>query len=204
LRCHDWIIIARNRSPANGSDVAPHQDDDTRRLVLLRHAKSSWQEAEIDDHERPLNRRGKQAGDLLAAYFATRDGPELILCSSARRTRETLDRIRPAFASPPEILIEDGLYLASAASLLMRIAKVPDPVRHPLVIAHNPGTHELADRLAAHSAQKLRARLSGKFPTGAAASYRIVGPWRGIAHASVFLTEFVTPADLSDEVENED
>ncbi len=184
--------------------MARHQDDDTRRLVLLRHAKSSWQTADIEDHDRPLNRRGERAGTLLAAYFATRGGFELILCSSARRTQQTLDRIRPAFSPSPEILIEDGLYLASAATLLKRIIAVPDEVRNLLVIAHNPGTQELAERLAAHSTPKLRARLSGKFPTGAAASYRIAGPWRGMTDASIFLTELVTPADLSDEVDNDD
>src|SRR5271154_5919782 len=116
-----------------GSDVARNQDDDTRddgtqddgtrRLVLLRHAKSSWQDSGVDDHERKLNRRGEQAGALLQAYFATRDTPDLILCSSARRTQQTLERIRPAFPCPPEILIEDGLYLASAAALLKRITQ---------------------------------------------------------------------------------
>jgi phosphohistidine phosphatase len=184
--------------------VAGHQDDDTRRLVLLRHAKSSWQDAGTEDHERKLNRRGEQAADLLAAYFATRGSPDLILCSSARRTQQTLAHLRPAYPSPPDTLIEDGLYLASAAALLKRITQVPDTVRHLLVIAHNPGTQELAERLAAHSAPKLRARLSAKFPTGAAASYRIAGPWQGLAHATAVLTGFVTPADLSDEVENDD
>lgn len=184
--------------------MAQHQDDDTSRLVLLRHAKSSWQAAELDDHERPLNQRGERAGQLLASYFATRDRPDLILCSSARRAQQTLDRLRPAFARPPETLIENGLYLASAAALLERIGRVPDDVRNLLVIGHNPGLHELADRLAARSAHRLRSRLKGKFPTGAAATYRIAGPWRGIAHGSATLTELVTPADLSGDGENED
>jgi phosphohistidine phosphatase len=184
--------------------VARHPHDDTRRLVLLRHAKSSWQSPEIEDHERPLNRRGEHAGALLGAYFAKHEAFDLVLCSSARRTRQTLDRIRPALSPPPEILIEDGLYLASAAALLKRIMAVPDEVRNLLLIGHNPGMQELAERLAARSAHKLRTRLSAKFPTAAAASYRITGPWRGVAEAAISLTEFVTPADLSDEIDNDD
>ena len=184
--------------------MARHQDDDTRRLVLLRHAKSSWQSGETEDHDRPLNRRGERAGALLAAYFATREGFDLILCSSARRTQQTLEHIRPALSPLPQILIEDGLYLAGAALLLKRITTVPDKVRNLLLIAHNPGTQELAERLAAHSPSKLRARLSGKFPTGAVASYRITGPWRSLPDAGVTLAEYVTPADLSDEGDHDD
>ena len=81
---------------------------------------------------------------------------------------------------------------------------MPDAIGNLLVIAHNPGLHELADRLAAHSAQRLRRRLSGKFPTGAAATYRIAGPWRGIVHGAATLTELVTPTDLSGEGESDD
>jgi phosphohistidine phosphatase len=175
-----------------------------RRLVLLRHAKSSWADSDIDDHQRPLNTRGRHAARLLAGHFAGQTPPDLILCSSAVRTRQTLEPIAAALAHPPLILIEDALYLAGAAALRKRIAHIPDDIGSVVVIGHNPGIHELAEVLAAHSPRTLRARLSGKFSTGAAAFYRFEGSWAGIAHAAIMLTDFVTPADLSPEAQDED
>lgn len=174
-----------------------HKKDQARQLVLLRHAKSSWEASGLNDHERPLNARGERASRLLETHFASRDRPDLILCSSALRTRQTFDQIKSAFPKAPRVSIEDSLYLASSAGLLKRIEEVPDEVGFLLLIGHNPGIHELAETLAAHSPRKQRTRIAAKFPTGAAASYRFTGPWRGIAHAPIVLTDFVTPADLS-------
>jgi phosphohistidine phosphatase len=179
-------------------------DADDRRLSLLRHAKSSWDNAKLGDHERPLDKRGRAAGGLLAAHFATLPPPALVLCSSALRTRQTLAHILPSFAAPPRIVIEEGLYLASAVALCSRIAAVGDDVASLLVIGHNPGLHDLAGALAETSPPALRARIAGKFPTGALATYRIAGPWRAIAAVPIALTGYVTPADLADSFEDSD
>ena len=120
------------------------------------------------------------------------------------RTRQTLEPIIAALPHPPRISVEDGLYLASAAALRKRIAGIADDVGSVVVIGHNPGIHELAIALAAHSQRTLRARLSAKFPTGAAAAFRFEGSWAGIAHAAVALTDFVSPADLSPEAQDDD
>jgi phosphohistidine phosphatase len=173
-------------------------------LMLLRHAKSSWNDAKLGDHERPLDKRGHAAGRLLAAHFATLQPPALVLCSSALRTRQTLEHIRPAFATPPQILVEDGLYLASALALRNRIAEVPDAVESVLVIGHNPGLHELALVLGAGAPPRLTARLAGKFPTGALTSFRLAGPWGAILAAPIELVAYVTPADLAAAYEDSD
>jgi phosphohistidine phosphatase len=164
--------------------------------VLLRHAKSSWGDSSLGDHERPLNARGHHAGRLLAGFFARSEAPDLVLCSDALRTRQTFEHINAGFSRPPRALFERALYLADAATLLSRIARVPDEIRNLLVIAHNPGMHELAVALAAKSPKRVRGVLDHKYPTGAVARYRLAGAWHDIGHTPLVLIQFTVPADL--------
>jgi phosphohistidine phosphatase len=180
------------------------KEENARILQLLRHAKSSWRDGDLADRERPLNARGHRAGRLLAAHFAREARPDLVLCSSARRTRETFEHIADAYAAPPPVLTEDGLYLADAQAIMRRIEAVPDSVATLLVIGHNPGLHELAAMLARHGARRDRTRLADKFPTGALASFRLAGRWEDIAHASLALIGYVTPGDLGGAGEHDD
>ncbi|MBV9523957.1 MAG: histidine phosphatase family protein [Alphaproteobacteria bacterium] len=167
-----------------------------RSLTLLRHAKSSWEDGSIGDHERPLNARGRHAGRLIAALLAQRETPDLVLCSDALRTRQTFEHVSAGLSGRVRVLYERDLYLADAETLLRRIAAVPNEVRRLLVIGHNPGMHELAASLAAMTPKGARGALDTKFPTGAVARYRFAGPWRDIRDAALVLTEFTTPADL--------
>ncbi len=179
-------------------------DDAPRVLQLLRHAKSSWRKGNLADRERPLNRRGHHAGRLLAAHLARQTPPNLVLCSSALRTRETFEHIATAYPIRPRLAVEEGLYLATPRALIERIELVPDEVTTLMVIGHNPGLHELAAALARHGSKIDRARLAAKFPTGALASYRLAGPWRDIAHAPIALTSYIVPSDLDSEADDPD
>src|ERR1700730_9963575 len=101
-----------------GSQMAPPNQ-----LFVLRHAKSSWDEPGLDDHERPLAPRGRRATNLIAKYLASAQiEPALVLCSSARRTRETLDAVTPGGV----VAIEPDLYSADASAILERLRRVPD------------------------------------------------------------------------------
>ena len=113
-----------------------------RQLLLLRHAKSSWDDPKLPDRDRPLNARGRRAA--AAMRTAMRD---LVLVSPARRTLETLEALEPWDETP---LIEtlESLYLGSASQLLSVLHGVGEVVRSVLVIGHNPGLHELAQMLA--------------------------------------------------------
>lgn len=172
------------------------KEETPRLLHLLRHAKSSWREAGLDDRDRPLNPRGHRAGQLLGALLARQPLPDLVLCSSALRTRETFEHLVHAYGRSPLVSIEDGLYLATARILLERIETVEDDVGTLLVIGHNPGLHELAVALARHGSRHDRARLAAKFPTGGLASFRLAGPWHAIGHAPIALVSYVVPSDL--------
>jgi phosphohistidine phosphatase len=148
------------------------------RLYLLRHAKSSWDEPGLADHDRPLARRGKRAADAMGRYMREHGiEPEVVLCSSATRTRQTLERL-----GLPDARIEPELYGADAATLR---ALIPD-ASSAMLIGHNPGMQDLALSLA-RSGAKL-GELAEKFPTGALATIEL---------DTGELVDFVRPRDLA-------
>jgi phosphohistidine phosphatase len=163
-------------------------------LYLLRHAKSSWDDPSLADGERPLAPRGRRDGKRIAEHLRRLEiEPELVLCSSARRTRDTLELVRQAIGGAT-VLVEDELYGASAGELLERIRLVPDEVASVMVIGHNPGLEQLA--LALASAGEELERLGEKFPTGALATLELADQWDRVAPAGATLTAYVVPKQL--------
>lgn len=118
-----------------------------RRLILTRHAKSSWDDPLMEDHDRPLNARGNAAARELGDFLASRGlEPEEVLCSTAKRTRETWDRVAGAvIETRPEVHYLDALYHASADTMLEVLKTATQPC--VMMIGHNPGIAELAARL---------------------------------------------------------
>lgn len=168
-------------------------------LLLLRHAKSSWDLANLDDFERSLAGRGLMAAPLMGAYLADHGlRPDLILCSAAVRTRATLDLIMPFFdPAPPALVYEENLYLASASQLLSRLRSVSPRWSKIMMIGHNPGFHDLATALPRDGDPALLAALSHKFPTAALAVITFdTASWGKIAPRTGHLTHFVTPSML--------
>ena len=143
------------------------------RLVLLRHAKSSWDHPGLDDFDRPLNQRGNYAAPMMGQLLASmKFTPDAVLCSPSLRTRETLARIEPFFAKRPIATgFDKTLYLAGANDILARIREIAAPARSALVIGHNPGLHALAASLAATGDAGQLARLEDRFPTAALALF---------------------------------
>ena len=166
-----------------------------KQLFLLRHAKSSWDDPGLVDHDRPLAPRGRRAVRLIAEHLG-REGvtPALVLCSSARRTRETLEGIAPALGEATAVQSEGELYAASGRRLLERLREIEDDVESLMLIGHNPGVEQLALSLAG-GGQKL-ALLRCKYPTGALATLEFSGRWSDLRPGSAELTDFVTPKEL--------
>jgi phosphohistidine phosphatase len=162
-----------------------------KRLLLLRHAKSSWDEAGLADRDRPLAPRGRRAVELIARHLRDEKiSPALVLCSPARRTRETLEGVEPG----GDVKIEDELYGASEADLLERLRDVPEATESVMLIGHNPAIQELALSLAGGGER--RSDVERKFPTGALATLTVPDSWRELAPGSAELVEFVRPKDL--------
>lgn len=169
-----------------------------RQLLLLRHAKSAWDDPDLADHARPLNGRGRLAARLMAAEM-TRLGllPDVVLVSSARRTRQTLDALAPLEGSPI-VQVMDELYLAPWENLLGVLHRVPETVRSVLLIGHNPGLHDLALNLLATHAEPTPAlfRLREGYPTGALCEFAIGAPWQGLTDGGGRMVQFIAPRDL--------
>jgi phosphohistidine phosphatase len=166
-----------------------------RTLLLLRHAKSSWDDATLPDHERPLAPRGIRDAKRIGKHLR-RSGiePGLVLCSSARRTRETLDLVRPALG-PARVEVEDDLYGASAEQLLARLRDLPDEVEAALLIGHNPAVQELVLLLAA-GGPGLR-DVQTKLPTGALATLVVdAASWGALDARSARLVGYIVPRQL--------
>jgi phosphohistidine phosphatase len=162
---------------------------DAKQLLLLRHAKSSWDDPALADHDRPLAPRGLRAAKRIGARLRTDQTPiDLVLCSSARRARETLSLVAP----PGEIEIEDGLYGASAEGLLERLRRVGDDVRSVMLVGHNPAMQDLAIGLLSGADQD----AIGKFPTGALATLTFSGSWRSLAAGRADLVTYLKPREL--------
>lgn len=164
-------------------------------LSLLRHAKSSWDDVDLDDFERPLSKRGATAApEMGRAIRELNLKPDLVLCSSAVRTRATVALVLLELGPPaPEVRYEDGLYLATPKEMLTEIREVESSVNNVLIVGHNPGIHALALELSGAAKREDMAELATKFPTAALASMTFdLQSWRdvnaGLGHLVVFLT----------------
>jgi phosphohistidine phosphatase len=169
-------------------------------LSLLRHAKSSWDDPELDDFDRPLSKRGTKAASEMGQYLAhERLIPDLVLCSGAVRTRATLALLLAEIGPPaPEIRYENALYLATPAAMLTLIQSTDPKRRHVMVIGHNPGLHALALELVGDGERKTVSALARAFPTGALALLTFeAGEWRGVKTAAGRLDRFVVPRRLA-------
>lgn len=168
-------------------------------ILLLRHAKSAWGEPGVSDHDRPLNSRGVRAAELMAEHLLAKAPlPDLILCSTAVRARQTLAPLVERLPPPaPPIALENGLYLASEDVLLNRLRDLPQEVSTVLMIGHNDGMGELAALLAGHGKPTLLAALREKFPTGALATLQAgIADWSKLQAGGTTLAAFTRPREL--------
>jgi phosphohistidine phosphatase len=174
-----------------------------KRLFLLRHAKTVQDSGE-GDHARVLTERGRGDAGLIGHYMDMHGYlPDAVLCSTSVRTRETWDILSGELARMPDPAFTRALYLASAKQMLELIRGVPDEAGSLLVIAHNPGTEELAAKLARKpksdaEVEKLE-QLKNKYSTGGLTVFDFdQKSWKGVGLGEGILLEFVRPKDLRD------
>ena len=172
--------------------------DDTRRLLLLRHAKSAW--PDMADSERPLNDRGRRDAPAMGRWL--RDCgyiPDVVLCSTARRTRDTWALLAGELDAEPAVRYEQRIYEATALSLLHLLREAGGDYRTALLIGHNPGLAELAVGIAQMTdgpAAEPLDRAREKFPTGAVAVLQFKGEWVDLIPGEALMVDFAVPRNV--------
>jgi phosphohistidine phosphatase len=164
----------------------------------MRHGEAANAAPGDGDHERALTETGRQAAAAMARELVERGpAPDLVLCSSARRARETWSAVADELARLPQMTAEEGLYLASAPALVERLLLLTGPDAAVLLIGHNPGLSQLALGLAGGGAAEALAALERGFPAGALAMLEFAdGDWSRLRDGSGKLLWFATPEDL--------
>lgn len=171
-------------------------------LLLLRHAKSSWTDTGLADADRPLTARGKAAAKAMGREIAARGlPPDLVLCSPARRARDTWKIVSGQLKSPPRVVVVDAIYdFGNGGRVISAIAANAGAAKSLLVVGHNPSLERLAARLAISGDAKLRARIALKYPTAALAVIHFkADDWDKIADHGGELQHFIRPKDLAGE-----
>ena len=164
-----------------------------RRLVIMRHAKSDWPPG-VADHDRRLNDRGRREAPLAGAWLREHAlMPDLIVCSSAVRTRQTGELVCAALGdAAPSPQFDDALYGASAPRMLAIINHVPDTVQTLLVVAHMPGVQEFAMQVASHdSDQDAYQRAAEHVSTSSLMVFETLKPWAELDGYDARLVNFV-------------
>lgn len=170
-----------------------------RRLYLLRHAKSDWADPGTPDHDHPLADRGRRAGEALRRHLADQNVEiDLVLCSTARRTRETWAAVESGVSGNPEVRFEPTIYEASPGTLLHLLQEVPADTVAVLLVGHNPGIGDLALGLAGGSRAGTVDDLRGGYPTGALSSFTLTSTWVDLGRDGARLESVVRPRELPD------
>ena len=169
-------------------------------LMLLRHAKSSLADPGQEDSDRPLNDRGKHAATAVGRYMASNDlVPQLVLCSPARRTRETWGLVAGGLTTVPAILIAPEIYdFGDGKALMECFRRKAGAAQTVLLVGHNPSIGRLAQNLVGKGDKKLRERLEKKYPTAALAVISFdLDNWKSLTAGEGTLRRFVIPKDIT-------
>ncbi|KMW58213.1 Phosphoglycerate mutase family protein [Candidatus Rhodobacter oscarellae] len=165
----------------------------TLRLILIRHAKSSWDQPGLDDHARPLNGRGRRSAIAVGEWLADRGyEPGQVISSDSQRTRETWAFLSGAFETAPKVLWSNALYHAGAQMLLDQLRHASDPV--VLMLGHNPGIAQFAAMIVRSPPQHPR---FPDYPTAATlvADFGLRS-WAEVDWDQGRATDFTVPRDL--------
>ncbi len=169
-----------------------------KRLYFLRHAKSDRSDPAAADFDRPLNGRGRQAAPAMGRYLRRqRLIPDIVICSAARRARETWELVGPQLKADVAVQFSQPLYLAAPHQILRLLHELPDDAGSALLLGHNPGLQVVAIELVGSGDASARHRLQAKFPTGALAVIDFeVSRWRDVAEGMGRIERLVQPRDL--------
>lgn len=169
-----------------------------KRIHVLRHAKSDRGDPDLDDHDRPLSERGRRAADRLSRHCREAGvRPDVVVCSTALRARQTLRRLRPGLGPRARIVEDRSIYLGGVGAVLAAIRALDDAAETVMIVGHNPDLQSLILTLVAPRADAVLDRVRAKLPTCALATLECpADSWAKVARNSCRLTSLVTPRDL--------
>jgi len=164
--------------------------DGHRWLILTRHAKSDWDHPDLADHDRPLNQRGRRAAAELGRWLASRDYlPDEVLCSSARRTAETWERLAPQLAHAPKPKYLRRLYHAEPEAMLAALRSAEGRV--VMMLGHNPGVAKFAAMLPSRPPPNAG---FARYPTAATLVVDFqIASWDGLVPGTGSVLDFFLP-----------
>ena len=167
-------------------------------LYIMRHAKSSWKDASLDDFHRPLNKRGRKALPLVAAWMKRHDiKPDLLLLSGAQRTKESWKLLRQDGIKAGQKRVMQRLYHASSAEIFKLLREIDDPVKSVMILGHNPGLQIFLKALVSSQRDGAGGSFYRKFPTAAVAHVQIdASDWSDVAPLGGRLYRYTTPKSL--------
>lgn len=167
-------------------------------LTIVRHAKSSWGNEDLDDFDRPLNKRGHKAALQIGEELKKRGFKfDLVLASPALRVRETLQGIEQGYGAELQVEWEPEIYDASEATLFKLVRRIPERAHAPMLVGHNPGLQQLILALTRQDDGGLRERIATNLPTGAVALVELPAPrWAEMMEESGLIRELILPRDL--------
>lgn len=170
-------------------DAAP-----AKTLVLVRHAKSSW-DLDVEDHERPLSGRGRRDARAVGELLVDRSIiPGLVLCSTALRTQQTWAGAMAGGATAGEVRLDRRIYQAWVPELLRLVRATPEDISTLLILGHAPGIPDLVEHLAMREhGSALWTRLDAKFPTAAVAVLDVARTWAELGQGRAHLAAFEVP-----------
>ena len=167
-------------------------------LLLMRHAKSSWDDLFCPDHDRTLSGRGQKAALDMAGWLSQNDlNPDAVLLSSAVRVQETWGLLRASLNGTPSTCTVQNLYMTSADFLLAHIRNTKKSVQTLLVLNHEPTLSNLTAQLATSPLPPKCARALQKFPTAAIAQFDLTDKWSTLSRSTANFTQFIKPKDLT-------
>jgi phosphohistidine phosphatase len=160
-------------------------------LYLMRHAKSSWKDSELSDFERPLNGRGREDAPLVGRYIGKKKiRPELLLCSTAERARQTAALVSESAGLATETRYDERIYEADAARLLEVVSQIEETAGVALLVGHNPGLEGLLESLTGET---------HRMPTAALACVALdVERWSKVRERAGRLEWLLRPKELGD------
>ena len=171
-----------------------------KRLTVLRHAKSSWDDRSLDDFDRPLNARGWEAARRMGRELSERGMRfDFVLASTAARVRETIDGLEEHYRFDAPIRFEPRIYMARASELLELVHAMPEDANSALLVGHNTAVERLVIKLTSEDGVGLRRRVEEKFPTAALAAIELPAKsWSEVDAGMGRVVELIVPKELSD------